>query len=98
MSVILRVDVDRAYMKQLQDYLRTFYGVFPAVNSSGYLEHCKKMEDELDNSGIRASFFFLTSTLPKRDFAQDLLSRRHSVGLYVVQTKFYSRDLKNKGK
>jgi hypothetical protein len=98
MSIILRVDVDRAYMKQPLDYLRTYYGVFPAVNSLGYLEHCKKMADDLDNRGIRASFFFLTSALPKRDLAQDLLSSRHSVGLHAVQTKFYSRDLKNKGK
>jgi len=29
--LILRVDVDRAYMKQPQDYLRTYYGVFPAI-------------------------------------------------------------------
>jgi len=98
MSVILRVDVDRAYMKQPLDYLRTFYGVFPAIKSLGYLEHCKKMADELDNSDIRASFFFLTSALPKRDFAQYLLSSGHSVGLHAVQTKFHSRDLKNMGK
>lgn len=98
MSVILRIDMDRAYMKQPQDYLRTYYGVFPAIDSLGYLEHCKKMADDLDNRGIRASFFFLTSTLPKSDFAQDLLSSGHSVGLHAVQTKFYSRDLKNMGK
>ena len=91
MSVILRVDVDRAYMKQPQDYLRTYYGVFPAIDSLGYLEHCKKMADDLDNRGIRASFFFLTSTLPKSDFAQDLLSRRHSIGLHAVQTQDFSR-------
>ena len=48
MSIILRVDVDRAYMTQPQNYLRTFYGVFPAVDSLGYLEHCKKMADDLD--------------------------------------------------
>lgn len=67
MSVILRIDVDRAYVKQPQDYLRTFYGVLPAVDSLGYLEHCKKMADDLDNRGIRASFFFQTYTLPKRE-------------------------------
>ena len=70
MSVILRVDVDRADMKQPRDYLRTFYGVFPAVNSLGYLEHCKKMADDLNDRGIRASFFFLTYTLPKRGLAR----------------------------
>ena len=75
-------------MTQPQDYLRTFYGVFPAVNSSGYLEHCKKMVDDLNDRGIRASFFFLTSALPKRDFAQDLLSRGHSVRLPVSNAKF----------
>ncbi|MEA2015177.1 MAG: hypothetical protein U9O59_00410 [Actinomycetota bacterium] len=91
MSVILRVDVDRAYMKQPQDYLRTYYGVFPAIASLGYLEHGKKMADDLDNRGIRASFFFLTYTLPKRDLARDLLSRGHSVGLHAVRTK----DLKD---
>jgi len=88
MPAILRVDVDRAYMKQPQDYLRTFYGIFPAVDSLGYLEHCKKMADDLNDRGIRASFFFLTSTLPKRDLAQDLLSREHSFGLHAVQTVF----------
>jgi len=89
MSVILRVDVDRAYMKQPQDYLRTFYGILPAVNSLGYLEHCKKMADDLANSGIRASFFFQTYTLPKKDLAQDLLSSGHSFGLHAVHTKDY---------
>jgi hypothetical protein len=56
------------------------------------------MADDLDNKGIRASFFFLTSTLPKRDFAQDLLSSGHNISLHAVQTNFYSRDLKNMGK
>ena len=42
MPVILRIDVDRAYMKQPPDYLRTFYGILPAIDSLGYLEHCKK--------------------------------------------------------
>ena len=98
MSVILRIDVDRAYMKQPQDYLRTFYGIFPAVKSLGYLEHSKKMADELNNKGIRASFFFLTSTPPKTDFAQDLLSRGHSIGLHAVQTQDFSRFLKERDK
>ena len=100
MSIILRVDVDRAYMKQPRDYLRTFYGIFPAVNSSGYLEHCKRMADDLDNRGIRASFFFQTYTLPKRDLARDLLSERHGFGLHAVRTKDlkdYFIDLKNGG-
>jgi len=42
MPVILRIDVDRAYMKHPPDYLRTFYGILPAIDSLGYLEHCKK--------------------------------------------------------
>jgi len=46
------------------------------------------MVDDLDNRGLKASFFFLTSTLPKRDLAQDLLSRGHSFGLHAVQTVF----------
>ena len=85
MPAILRIDVDRAYMKQPQDYLRTFYGIFPASNSLGYLEHCKRMVDDLDNRGIRASFFFLTSTLPKSNFTDDLLESGHSIGLHAVR-------------
>jgi len=98
MSVILRVDVDRAYMKQPQDYLRTYYGVLPAIDSLGYLEHCKKMADDLDDRGIRASFFFQTYTLPKRDLAQDLLSSGHSAGLHAVQTVFWINKLHCGGK
>ena len=91
MPVMLRIDVDRAYMKQPQDYLRTYYGVFSAIDSLGYLEHCKRMADDLDNRGIRASFFFLTSTLPKSDFADDLLKSGHSIGSHAVQTQDFSR-------
>ena len=97
MSVILRIDVDRAYMKQPQDYLRTYYGVFPAIDSLGYLEHCKKMVGDLNERGIKASLFFQPFTVPNKDFAQELMKHGHSIGLHAVHTKDYydfSRDLK----
>ena len=96
MSVILRIDVDRAYMKQPQDYLRTYYGVFPAIDSLGYLEHCKKMVGDLNERGIKASLFFQPFTVPNKDFAQELMKHGHSIGLHAVHTKDYndfSRDL-----
>ena len=75
-------------MKQPQDYLRTYYGIFPAVSSLGYLEHCKKVADDLNDRGIRGSFFFLTSTLPNTDFADDLLKSGHSMESHAGQTVF----------
>ena len=55
---------------------------------------CRKMADDLNDRGIRASFFFQTYTLPKSDLADDLLKSGHSIGLHAVQTQNFSTFLK----
>ncbi|KXB02073.1 hypothetical protein AKJ44_01460 [candidate division MSBL1 archaeon SCGC-AAA261F17] len=89
MSVILRFDVDRAYPNAVYNHLRVFWNVFPSLDFLGYLDFVKKLLDDLNYRGIKASFFFRPSTLPKEDFAERILRDRHSVGLHAVRTQSF---------
>ena len=90
MSVILRVDVDKPFLRKKSFTKRTCL-----FDSRGYLESCTEVIEDLNRRGLKASFFFQTYTLPKRDLARDLLSERHGFGLHAVRTKDFSNDLKN---
>jgi len=93
MSVILRVDVDKPFLRKKSFTKRTCL-----FDSRGYLESCTEVMEDLNRRGLKASFFFQTYTLPKRNLARDLLSERHGFGLHAVRTKDlkdFSNDLKN---
>ena len=96
MPAILRIDVDRAYENRILHYVRVNQELFLGIDSLGYLEHCKKLVDDLNERGIKASLFFQPFTVPNKDFAQELMKKGHSIGLHAVHTKDYkdfSRDL-----
>ena len=66
--------------------------------STGFLFVKKKkcMIRDLNARGIKASLFFQPFTVPNKDFAQELVKERHSIGLHAVHTKDFkdfSRDL-----
>ena len=96
MPAILRIDVDRAYKNRILHYARVNQELFLGIDSLGYLEPCKKLVDDLNNWGIKASLFFQPFTMPNNDFAQELMKKGHSVGLHAVHMRDYkdfSRDL-----
>jgi hypothetical protein len=108
MPAILRIDVDKPFLRKKSFSKRTF---LPSVKnltknipiafsfSTGFLFVKKKkcMINDLNSRGIKASLFFQPFTVPSRDFAGKLLKEGHSIGLHAVHTKGYkdfSRDLK----
>jgi len=81
MPAILRIDVDRAYENRILHYVRVNQELLLGIDSPGYLESCKKLVDDLNERGIKASLFFQPYTVPNKDFAQELMG--HSVGLHT---------------
>lgn len=79
MPIILRMDVDRAYENRILHYARVNQELFPALDSLGYLEPCKKPIEDLNERGIKASLFFQPFTVPNKDFARDLLKEGYSI-------------------
>jgi len=86
MPAILRIDVDRAYENRILHYMRVNQELFLGNDSLGYLEPCKKLVDDLNSRGIKASLFFQPFTVPNKDFAQELMKKRHNVGLHAVHS------------
>jgi len=96
MSVILRIDVDRAYENRILHYMRVNQELFMGIDSLEYLESCKEVIKDLDDRGIKASIFFQPFTVPNKEFAYELMKDGHSVGLHAVHTKDFkdfTRDL-----
>jgi len=96
MPAILRIGVDRTYENRILHYMRVNQELFLGIDLFGYLGPCKKLVDDLNERGIKASLFFQPFTVPNKDFAQELMKHGHSVGLHAVHTKDYndfSRDL-----
>jgi hypothetical protein len=89
MSVILRIDVDRAYENRILHYMRVNQELFSGLDSLGYLESCKEVIKDLDDRGIKASIFFQPFTVPNKKFADELMKDGYSVGLHAVHTKNY---------
>ena len=87
MSVILRIDVDRAYEDKILHYLRVNQELFMGIDSLGYLESCKEVIKDLDDRGIKASIFFQPFTVPNKEFAHELIKDGHGGGLHAVHTK-----------
>ena len=58
MPAILGIDVDRAYENRILHYMRVNQELFLGIDSPGYLEPCKKLVDDLNERGIKASLFF----------------------------------------
>ena len=85
MPAILRIDVDRAYENRILHYMRVNQELFLGIDSLGYLELCKKLVDDLNNRGIKASLFFQPFTVPNKYFAQELMKHGHSIGLQVYK-------------
>jgi len=79
MPPILRIDVDRAYESRILHYARVNQELFLGIDSPGYLEPCKKLVDDLNNRGIKASLFFQPFTVPNKEFAMDLLKEGYSI-------------------
>jgi len=79
--------VDRAYGNRILHYARANQELFPALDSLGYLEPCKKQIKDLNERGLKASLFFQPFTVPNKEFAQELLKEGHSSGLHAVHTK-----------
>ena len=100
MSAILRIDVDKPFLRKKSFSKRTF---LPSVKnltkniplafsfSTGFLFYKKKkcMIKDLNERGIKASLFFQPFTVPNRDFAQELLKEGHSAGLHAVHANDY---------
>jgi len=96
MSVILRIDVDRAYENRILHYMRVNQELFLGIDSLGYLKSSKEVIKDLNDRGIKASIFFQPFTIPNKEFAHELIKDGHSVGLHAVHTEDYgdfSRDL-----
>ena len=68
MPAILRIDVDRAYENRILHYVRVNQELFLGIDSLVYLEPCKKLVDDLNERGIKASLFFQPFTVPKKRF------------------------------
>uniref|UniRef100_UPI0026255E7A hypothetical protein n=1 Tax=uncultured Methanofollis sp. TaxID=262500 RepID=UPI0026255E7A len=90
MAVILRIDVDGSYGNRILHYARVNQECFFGFDCLGYLDLCKKIVADLDDRGIKGSLFFLASTAPNSDFAEELLNAGHSVGLHAVHTQNFS--------
>ncbi|MGB7533560.1 MAG: hypothetical protein WA977_11385 [Halobacteriota archaeon] len=69
------------------NYARVNQELFLGIDSRGYLEPCKKLVDDLNNRGIKASVFFQPFTVPNKEFAHELMKKGHSIGLHAVHTK-----------
>lgn len=80
MSVILRIDVDRAYENKILHYMRVNQELFPGLDSVGYLESCKEVVKDLDDRGIKASIFFQPFTVPNKEFAEELIAEQDDHG------------------
>jgi len=85
MPAILGIDVDRAYENRILHYMRVNQELFLGIDSPRYLEPCKKLVDDLNERGIKASLFFQPFTVPNKDFAQELMKHGHSIGLQVYK-------------
>ena len=100
MSVILRIDVDRAYENRILHYMRVNQELFMGIDSLEYLESCKEVIKDLDDQGIKASIFFQPFTVPNKESDEGLMKNRPIVGLHAVHTeefKAFSRVLENRG-
>ncbi len=105
--VILRVDVDNAYnfYKRFPkgggslNTLRLSHGLF-AISQFGYLEDLRLLVEDLDDRGLRATFFFKATTIPQRDMRERIL-RSHAVGFHAVRTarfEDFKKDFKKVNK
>jgi len=90
MPTILRIDVDRAYENRILHYARVKQELFLGIDSLGYLKPCREIVANLDNRRIKASLFFQPFTVPNKEFTQELVKERHSVGLHAVHTNDFA--------
>lgn len=84
MPVILRIDVDNAYSTISLNYLKLNW-YFPNINKLGYLKYMTDLIQNLDDRGVRATFFFKTITIPD----QLSLLNKHELGLHTVYANDY---------
>ena len=70
MSILLRVDVDNAYLRfKVFNYLRLNYW-FPSIRKFGYIDLAYYIANKLHEYDIPATFFFKRTTVPKNDFVE----------------------------
>lgn len=97
MAVLLRVDVDNPYgwsnlYLTLLNRFSNKWRWFPKIEAMGYLWHLRKFVDDINDRGIKATFFFRRITVPKNldPFAD------HELAFHAVKTDTYEhfkRDL-----
>ena len=106
MPPILRIDVDKPFLRKKSFSKRTF---LPSVKtlaknisiafpfSTGFLFGKKKkcMIKDLNSRGLKASIFFQPFTVQNKEFARELMKKGHSVGLHAVHTKVFKAFSRN---
>ena len=99
MAIILRIDVDNPYgyenfqLKAL-NFLALNYG-FPGVETLGYLKYLKLLLTDLEDRGIRATFFFKAKTIPRSRELRSTILERHEVGFHAVRTDNFKAFLED---
>ena len=94
MSIIIRIDVDRAYGKKtifrqlLSRVSSDFY--FPKIEKLGYLEDLKKILRFLNNNNIRSYIFFRKCTFPSKSVLRLIEKGKHIIGLHLENSRSYN--------
>jgi hypothetical protein len=94
MSLIIRVDVDRAYgaknifYKSLS-FLASSLPVFPKLNFLGYLNDLKEFISFVDKYDLKIIFFFRRCTIPNKNLLCLLNKKKYSLGWHTENTFNY---------
>jgi len=89
MPIILRVDVDNAYPFIGFNFLALNY-YFPKIASLGYQNFLVDLVDDLNERGVKSTFFFEKKTILKD---VDIL-KKHEIGLHLVYSTTYESFVK----
>lgn len=93
MSLILRIDVDRAYGKHpIYRHLLSRLSsdlFFPRVKAFGYLEELKTVMNMLSECNARAYIFFRRCTLPSESILRLIAEGGHEIGLHLENSRSF---------
>lgn len=96
MSLIIRIDVDRAYgakniLFKTLSYLSSSLPYFPKIPFFGYLNDLKVFLKYLNKNNVSAKIFFRMCSLPDKKTLKLIKKRNHEICWHAENTKdFYS--------
>jgi len=91
MGLAIRIDIDNPFgyatrYRRLLNRLAINYGIVPKMKELGYLDNSIKLSQRLCDSGVPATWFFRTVSIPTKGLLPYFSNNSQTMGLHAEQT------------